>query len=269
MATIPDPSPLTRTATEGLARLMDGPPGPERLNGALRYLAKWRSVLLENTLVARSGDTVLAGPFAGMAYPFRVTEGSRTTRLLGAYEASLFPVIETLISRAYPLIIDVGCAGGYYAVGLARRMPDSMVMARDSNPAARVSCAQLADANGVASRVRIGAEMTHTDFAVCAAQPTLILCDIEGDEGALIDPALAPGLLHADILVEVHEGMHPGLLATLSARFEATHSVTRIDRVLRPDFLPGWTDTLSDLDRLLLLWEWRATPTPWLWMDRR
>jgi len=25
---------------------------------------------------------------------------------------------------------------------------------------------------------------------------------------------------------------------------------------------------LGDLDRLLLLWEWRSTPTPWLWMRR-
>jgi hypothetical protein len=24
---------------------------------------------------------------------------------------------------------------------------------------------------------------------------------------------------------------------------------------------------LSDLDRLLALWEWRSGPTPWLWME--
>ena len=70
-----------------------------------------------------------------------------------------------------------------------------------------------------------------------------------------------------DILVEVHEGMRPGLLATLTNRFSASHRITRIERDLRPDLLPDWAATLSDLDRLLLLWEWRATPTPWLWME--
>ncbi len=261
------PSSLTRAATDGLARLMDGPPGPDRLNAALRHLAKWRSVILENTLLARSGDTVLAGPFAGMAYPVRAAEGSRTARLLGAYEASLAPVIETIIARAYPLVIDIGCAEGYYATGFARRMPGTTVKARDTNPAARNLCAAMADANGVT--LQIGGEMTHADFALCTTQPTAILCDIEGAEGELLDPALAPGLLDADILVEVHEGTYPGLLATLTARFAATHTVTRIDRTIRPDFLPDWAETLSDLDRLLLLWEWRATPTPWLWMDRK
>lgn len=267
MASPAPPSPLTRAATEGLARLLDGPPGPDRLNAALRHLAKWRSALLENTLLARSGDTVLAGPFKGMTYPVRAAEGSRAARLLGAYEASLFPVIETLIARAYPLIIDVGCAEGYYAVGLARRMPGSTVMARDLDPAARQLCADLAAANAVT--LQIGAEMTHRDFAICAAQPTAILCDIEGAEAALLDPILAPGLRDADILVEVHEGAQPGLVATLTARFAPTHTITRVDRALRPDLLPDWAESLSDLDRLLLLWEWRATPTPWLWMDRK
>ncbi len=269
MASTASPSPLTRAATEGLQRLLDGPADPARLNAALRHLAKWRAALLENTVVARSGDTVLAGPFAGMAYPVRAAEGSRTARLLGGYEASLVPVIETLIARAYPLIIDLGAAEGYYAVGLARRMPATTVMARDMNPAARTLCAAFAAANGVTAQLRIGPAMTHADFAVCTAQPTAILCDIEGAEATLLDPALAPGLCHADLLVEVHEGAQPGLLATLTARFAPTHHITRIDRTLRPDLLPDWAGTLSDLDRLLLLWEWRATPTPWLWMDRK
>lgn len=63
--------------------------------------------------------------------------------------------------------------------------------------------------------------------------------------------------------------MRPGLLALLTDRFAGTHRITRIDRSLRPDLLPDWAETLSDLDRLLLLWEWRAAPTPWLWMERR
>lgn len=262
-------TPLTRAATDGLARLMDGPPGPDRLAAALRHLAKWRAAVLENTLVARSGSTVLSGPFAGMAYPVRAAEGSRSARLLGCYEASLAPVFETVIARAYPLVIDIGSAEGYYATGLARRMPATTVLARDSNPTARALCARMAEANTVSARVHIGGTMDHADFSICTAQPTFILCDIEGAERDLLDPARAPGLIHADILVEVHEATHPGLLTLLAARFTATHHITRIDRTLAPEALPAWAETLSDLDRLLLLWEWRATPTPWLWMDRK
>ncbi|NJS39944.1 MAG: hypothetical protein HC783_14065 [Rhodobacteraceae bacterium] len=133
---------------------------------------------------------------------------------------------------------------------------------------ARDRCARLAAENGVADRVLVGAEVSHADLAICAAAPTLVLCDIEGAEDALLDPAKAPALLQADILVEVHEAEAPGLLSRLTERFAATHSITRIDRQLLPDLLPAWTEGLSDLDRLLLLWEWRAGPTPWLWMRR-
>jgi hypothetical protein len=263
------PTTLTRAIDQALARLQADPPTPQRLEAQLRQLAKWRSIVLANTALARNGGTIPAGPFQGMLYATEASEGGRAPRLLGAYEASLYPVIETVIARAFPQVLDIGCAEGYYAVGLARRMPGSIVHARDSDPRARALCAELATANGVAARVRIGPEITHADLALCATAPTFVLCDIEGAESALLDPAQAPALAEADILVEVHEGMRPGLLAALTARFAPSHRVTRIDRALRPDLLPDWAESLSDLDRLLLLWEWRAAPTPWLWMERR
>lgn len=260
---------LTRVATERLLRLMDGPPAPERLNAALRHLAKWRSAVLEQALTARSGETVLTGPFAGMAYPVRAAEGARAARLLGCYEASLAPVIETIVARGYAQVIDVGCAEGYYAVGLARRLPQAQVFAQDSDPKAQALVRQMAQANGVQDRVQVGGEIGPQGFDRCLAAPTVVICDIEGAEDGLLDPTLAPGLCAADLLVEVHEGQHPGLLDRLSARFASTHRITRLDRRLAPEALPAWTEALGDLDRLLLLWEWRASPTPWLWMERQ
>ena len=38
------------------------------LSSALRLLAKWRSTLIANTIVARHGANILSGPFAGMKY---------------------------------------------------------------------------------------------------------------------------------------------------------------------------------------------------------
>ncbi len=262
------PSALTLAADRQLSELSATPPSPARLERQLRLLAKWRAQVLANTQGARMGNRVVAGPFAGMAYPVGSSEGGRSPRLLGAYEASLHPVIGAIIARSYPQVLDIGCAEGYYAVGLALRMPSTRVYAHDTDPHARAACAALAAANGVADRVILGAEVSHDGLALCAAASTLVLCDIEGAELALLDPARAPALLQADLLVEVHEGMQPGLLATLTDRFSATHTVTRFDRALRTDLLPPWADTLSDLDRLLLLWEWRASPTPWLWIKR-
>lgn len=234
----------------------------------MRDLAKWRSQLLANTLALRDGQIIRHGPFAGMDYAVPAGEGAAVPRMLGVYEHALAPVIETIISTAYPLVINLGCAEGYYAVGLARRMPETRILAQDTNPTAQDHCRALAHLNGVAARVVVGGTFTTADFAIAQQQATVVICDIEGAEAHLLDPDQAPGLLQADILVEVHEVFSPGLTERITARFAASHTITRIDRALSAAALPAWMETLSDLDRLLALWEWRAGPTPWLWMTR-
>ena len=263
------PTPLTVRVTEDLRKLAQAEPSHDMLVAALRHLAKWRSHLVAETLQKMSGDTVLSGPFQGMRYGVRAAEGTRSARLIGCYEAAIAPVIEAIVKRAYPLVIDVGAAEGYYAVGLARRMPEARILARDANPFAQNLCRKLAEMNGVSDRVEIGGAMAHADFDICTAQPTVIICDIEGAEEDLLDPALAPGLLSADILVEVHEGMKPGLAEKIARRFRPTHKVRRFERRIDDSGLPDWMDQLSDMDRLLAVWEWRASPTPWLWMPRK
>lgn len=32
---------------------------------------------------------------------------------------------------------------------------------------------------------------------------------------------------------------------------------------------PDRTEALGDLDRLLMLWDWRSGPTPWLWLESK
>lgn len=263
------PSALTLSVTETVKAMLAGPPSADALLRALRHLAKWRAEVVANTLDRRAGTRVISGPFKGMDYVVRASEGSRTARLLGAYEASLHPVIEAIIARAPEVIIDIGSAEGYYAVGFALRLPDTRILARDASDAAQVLCRALAAANGVAARVEVGGLFAPADFALCAAARSVVICDIEGAEDALLDPIVAPGLCHADILVECHPGAAPGVTDRIAARFAATHTVTRIGRKLDDSGLPGWMEEFSDLDRLIALWEWRASPTPWLWMERR
>lgn len=266
---MPAPSGLTRKIHDRLSAIVAQGPDAAGLEKALRLLAMWRATVLENTHRTRDGLVVAAGPFAGMTMPVAATEGAGLPRRLGCYEASLSPAIEALIARAPALVLDIGCAEGYYAVGLARRLPGTRVCAHDTNPAAREACAALAAANAVSARVSVGGEVTAADLAICGQMRTAIICDIEGAEDGLLDPARAPALAGADILVECHDCWHPGLSDRLAARFDASHRVSRLDRSVDPAALPGWAAELSDLDRLLMLWEWRQGPTPWLWMEAR
>jgi len=168
-----------------------GPAEMAQLNNALRLLAKWRSVLIQNTLLQQHGTRVLQGPLAGLDFLAQSAEGCHIAKLLGCYEQPLQPHIEHAIRQDYPLVLNIGCAEGYYAVGLARRMAATRVLAFDVDPRAQDTCRALAQKNGVAERVQVRALFGTQDFDGYRDQRVLVLCDIEGAESALLAPVAA------------------------------------------------------------------------------
>lgn len=260
---------LNRAADRLLrARVASAPEfGEPQLAEALRLLAKWRHQMIANTIVARQGTMVQGGPFAGQLLGPEGTEGGHAPRLLGCYEQELHPQIERLIALGFPRVVNIGCADGYYAVGLARRMPGARVHAHDTDPKAQAACRRMAAANGVADRVAVGGEVGHESLATLAGPGSWLMVDIEGAEDALLDPEAVPALRHATILVECHEGPRPGITGRMAARFAPTHRVTRVDQGVHAATLPAWMAGLSHLDQLLATWEWRQQPTPWLVLE--
>lgn len=105
--------------------------------------------------------TVLNGPFKGMKYPSLSAVGSAVfAKLLGSYERELHPTLEIVLERSCSEIIDIGCAEGYYAVGLAMKFENAKVYAFDSDAEARKRCSIMAKLNGVADRVIVDAQYT-------------------------------------------------------------------------------------------------------------
>ena len=239
-----------------------------QLNNALRLLSKWRSVLIQNTLLQQQGTVVMQGPLAGMDFLSQSAEGCHIAKLLGCYEQPLQPFIEQAITNAYPTILNIGCAEGYYAVGMAKRMPNTQVLAFDLNPKAQEVCAALAQKNAVSDRVKVGALFKPEDFETHRNQKVLVLCDIEGAENELLNPEAAPALKGMDIIVESHECLIPGITKVLIDRFKDTHQITLIndDGQRNLQQAPQWFNNLAHLDQLLATWEWRSGATPWLVM---
>ena len=236
------------------------------LNQALRVLAIWRSRLMADAFVKRHGARILQGPFAGMDYLTAAAEGALLPRLLGAYESELHPAIEAFMAQGVDCVIDVGCAEGYYAVGLARMAPEVLVYAHDTNPEAQAACRELAAKNGVEDRVMVGGLFAPTDFEAFADQRCLVICDIEGAEDDLLRPDLSPALAAMRLIVETHDLYRPGVLARIVERFEATHHIQRLDLGHKTLPLPDWVGTLNHIDQLIAVWEWRSGPTPWMVM---
>ena len=242
-----------------------------KLNSALRTLSKWRSVLIQNTLLQTQGTLVIQGPLAGMDFLHESAEGCHIAKLLECYEQPLQPFIAQAIATGYPTVLNIGCAEGYYAVGMARRMPTTQFFAHDLNLKAQQICADLARKNQVADRVSVSGLFSAADFAAYAGQQVLVLCDIEGAERELLNPEIAPALCGMDLIVESHECLIPGITQLLIDRFKGSHHITLVqdDGQRRLEKAPQWFLNLAHLDQLLATWEWRSGPTPWLVMKSK
>jgi SAM-dependent methyltransferase len=243
-------------------------PGTEdqAMAAVLRLAAKWRSQMLANTMLGLHGTTILHGPFAGMRYMDRAAEGSLVARLIGSYESELHPHLAAFASQGIHHVVDIGCAEGYYAVGLARLWPQANVYAFDTDPEALKLCAALARSNGVAERVHLGGEFHGDDFEKFVGRRALFIVDIEGGERYLLDPELYPALKQLQFIVETHPGASPGVIEALIGRFSPTHDIQLVLQGPKTTPLPEWLQSLGHLDSLLAVWEWRSTPTPWLVM---
>jgi len=242
------------------------PPEMDDLNNVLRLLGIWRSRVLANTFIAHHGPRILGGPFAGMEYVSEATEGSLIARLLGAYESELHPHLRALAEAGLDCVVDVGCAEGYYAVGLARMMPQVRVHAFDIDARARAACTDLAARNGVADRVVVGGEFAPDGFQAFAGRRVLVMVDAEGAEVDILQPQMSPALAGMNVIVETHDLYRRNALATMIERFSPTHDIVRVDQQPKTFDMPPWLQGLPHLDQLLAVWEWRARPTPWLVM---
>lgn len=241
-------------------------PGQEELNEVLRRLGRWRSRLLARTYIAHHGPRILQGPFAGMHYLDAASEGALMPRLLGSYESELHPHLAAFAASGLDCVIDVGCAEGYYAVGLARMMPQVTVYAFDIDPAARQACAELAARNAVTGRVIVGGAFTPEGYEAYAGRRALVMVDAEGAEDDLLLPDRSPALAGMSLIVETHDVFRPGVMARLTERFSPTHDITVVRQQLKAFPLPDWLQALGHLDQLLAVWEWRLRATPWLVM---
>jgi hypothetical protein len=221
----------------------------------------------------RTGWKVSAGPFAGMKFIRRKYWGYWATRIVGSYEEELHEELERLLSRPFRNIVNIGCADGYYAVGLALRLPQARVLAYETLPHNRRYCEELAALNGVLQRLDIRGTCTVESLAELHLDDTLVVCDCEGVEEDLLDPQAAPWLRKATLVVELHDCYRPNVIQTLTRRFESSHDLKIIQCTGRdPSRYPVLADETPE-NALLAVKEERITddgrlaPTPWgIWV---
>lgn len=166
------------------------------------------------------------GPFEGMKYPEEKAIGSSLApKLIGSYERELHPVIDKICSIPYDTIINIGCGEGYYAVGLAMKIPTSKVFTYDIDPEASRLCASMAEINKVSDRVEVHTRK-YDQTLLPVSKKGLIICDCEGGEQELFTEDFGSQLAHWDLIVEAHDFVTKEETSKyLQQLFKSTHDI--------------------------------------------
>lgn len=194
----------------------------------VRLVAIWRRHELNRVLAKVTENAppmVQRGPFKGLRFPRSVDLVLNLQKVLGSYELELNPVIERLILQSFATVINIGAAEGYYAVGMAMRLPQAKVFAFEMDEAARQRCAETVRLNRVDSRVTVLGKCDTQSLVTLPIEEALLVVDCEGAELDILSEEISSRLTGASLLVELHDALRPGCSRTIWQRFGKTHDM--------------------------------------------
>ena len=145
-------------------------------------------------------------------------------------------------------------------------LPAATVYAFDIDPLATRLCRHLAALNGVGERVVTAGACTVETLQARLEPGALLICDCEGFEDELLDPSRVPALERAEVLVELHDHLRPGISQRIKERFAHTHVVRMISAVPRDGSAAARLELPSPEDRVLAVNEFRPAPQQWAWL---
>jgi hypothetical protein len=220
---------------------------------------------LARQIARATGGAVAAGPFVGLKLNYEQFPTHASPKILGTYERELHKVLERVIELRPKYVLNVGCAEGFYAVGLAIRLDEAEIFAADADPKALAATAKNAALNGVSGRVHtVGLVKPGNLNAYLKSDASLLVMDCEGAEfSLLLDPANDTALLRTNIIVEIHREF--GDPDQIIRRFSSTHSITEICPVNRSE-KDITVAPIEGVDMLSAAKEWRGNQM-WLFLE--
>lgn len=242
-----------------------------RIRQIARTLRRRKIAQAQSVLRSKTDGYIASGPFQGLRYITDSINSAWSPKVIGTYEKELWSIVEEIIDKSYKLIIDIGAAEGYYAVGFAYRMQETKVICFESEPNAHLLLQNFAKLNTVDDQIEVFGACTPEVLSeiIYSDQRTVIICDIEGAEYTLLDPKKVPGLKNTDILVELHHFVCPDIAHIFYERFSETHRIELIQTNPRnyQDF-PRCL-TISKKYAMACMDEDRPCSMMWFWMKTK
>ena len=242
----------------------------KNLQRYLQDVANARRQELMPFVFAVTHGRVQTGPFAGTVLlpKYMWGDGDTAAKLLGVYENELHGFIESEIVAKPDAVINVGCAEGYYSIGLAGRLKTVNVIAVDIDPRSAAIVQNTAAANQLTNVTAITQTVDTVWLEAQCNQHRrpLLVIDCEGAEIDLLDIDHVPSLAHCAMIVESHDCINPVITQTLLSRFAKTHKIQQSLQIGKDPYQFRFLDQLSDCDKWALVHEGRPSTMSWLYM---
>jgi len=238
----------------------------EVYNNYLEWADKRRKEL-NNIIFERTQGSVVRGPFQAMKIlpKWEWGDSDYASKVLGIYECELYERIEQTINNHHDLIMNIGCAEGFYGVGFGLRTDAQIVMV-DPFQAVLNIARENAQVNSV-NKIHFLQESNPDIFRsyLQKYKNPFIFMDCEGAEDQFLDLDQIPELEKTSIIVESHDCVIPGLTNKLKERFKDTHWIEEIRQGAKDPHV--WIiDDLGDYDKYLICSESRPSTMTWLEM---
>lgn len=217
--------------------------------------------------------SVLSGLFCGTKLEFTDSGAGIVSKLAGTYELELHPALSAAIGRKPEVVVNIGAAEGFYVSALARKLPNSQIIAFEAMDSWHPHLQRNIKINGVKSFCDLRGFCSVNDFEhlICelGSKSSFVLMDIEGGEFDLITHSIMQKSKHIEFLVEIHDWNSPQKGDNLVALLRKTHEVSIIKQDSKPRFnrLSGFLKFFFMFFPCLLekLDERRNMPMRWVW----
>ena len=226
-------------------------------------LIKWRQKTSLRLMHSGQNQT-MAGPFKGLIWPKDYLP--EPPMLIGCYEEELFPVIEEIIRLNPSRIVNIGAAEGYYATGLAKKLPHCQITTFEASQSFQRIAQEITELNNVSERIILKGFCHLQDLKDELTEPALLLVDCEGGEFELLNPELVPILRDCHILVEIHDFINPNISKEIMFRFAQSHDLTSIISKGRNTAFHSAVRRWDSFSQLMSVSEFRQGPMEWFWL---
>ncbi len=234
----------------------------------LNSVALERKTVVCPPIAEKLDYVVQRGPFEGLKLPDSGTwsDYDIVAKLIGAYEAELFPALEEIVGLQPDCAVNIGASEGYYAIGLKRRLPDCSVFTFDIDKNALPALNKCMTGNQVEISVsqHFNFESEKSDIDLSRFERPAFIVDCEGCEERIA--LMKPDEIQKSLfLVECHDMNVPNVTENLVAAMEETHDVEVIHQQVRDHRAFPELAHLVELDRFVVLSEFRGHDMHWIY----